>query len=268
MYYQKIVPIKPLQNYIQYFWILEDFGDKTFKIIPDGLSGLIFQEEANLFLDSDQQVLPQMFLYGQTTYHGEHKAIGNFRNIGVYLQPTALKTIFNIDAFELTNKNISIDCLTTDPILEQLINATSTHDKIDIISHFFLKRIEQIEHQAKKADFAIMLLQNGKTLKDIQTEMNLSERSLERLVKQYVGISPKVFSRIIRFQSSLNDLRQKGFNKLTDMAYQNNYFDQSHFIRDFKEFAGASPKHFLRQANEQVANYPEWKTSIKNSRLK
>jgi hypothetical protein len=42
--------MKALQDYIRYFWVLEDFGDKTFKIIPDGLPGLIFQEEANLFL--------------------------------------------------------------------------------------------------------------------------------------------------------------------------------------------------------------------------
>ncbi|PQA60126.1 helix-turn-helix domain-containing protein [Siphonobacter curvatus] len=259
MYYQKILPIKPLQDYIRYFWILEDVGDKIFKIIPDGLSGLIFQEEANLFLDNKHQVLPQMFLYGQTTYHSEQKAIRNFRSIGVYLQPTALKTIFNIDAFELTNQHISIDNLTTDPILEQLVNATSAHDKIEIISHFFLKRIRQVEHHAKKADFATRLLQNGKTLKDIQTEMNLSERSLERLIRHYVGISPKAFSRIVRFQSGLQALRQKDFYNLTDLAYQNDYFDQSHYIREFKAFTGMNPKQFIQQTNEHVENFPEWK---------
>lgn len=259
MYYQKIFPIKPLQDYIRYFWILEDLGDKTFKIIPDGLSGLIFQEEANLFLDNQQQVLPQMFLYGQTTYHSEQKAIGNFRNIGVYLQPTALKTIFKIDAFELTNQNISIDCLTTEPILEQLVNAISIDEKIDIISRFFLKRIHQVEYDTKRADFATMLLQKGKTLKDIQTEMKMSERSLERLIKQHVGISPKAFSRIIRFQSGLYALRQNDFNNLTDLAYQNDYFDQSHYIREFKSFTGMNPKQFIQQTNEHVENFPEWK---------
>src|SRR5690606_1097371 len=259
MYYQKIVPMKPLQDYIRYFWVLEDIGDKTFKIIPDGLPGLIFQEKANLFLDNEQQTLPQMFVYGQTTYHSEQKAIGNFKNIGVYLQPPALKTICNRDAFELTNQHISIDCLTAGPILEQLVNAVSVADKIEIISRFFLKRIQQVGLSAEKADFATMLLQNGKTLKDIQTEMNLSERSLERLVKQYVGISPKAFSRIVRFQSGLKTLRQNDFNNLTDVAYQNDYFDQSHYIRDFKEFTGMNPKQFIQQTNEQVENFPEWK---------
>lgn len=259
MYYQKIFPIKDLQDYIRYFWVLEDFGDKTFKIIPDGLPGLIFQEEGNLFLNNEQQILPQMFLYGQTTYHGEQKATGSFRSIGVYLQPTALKAIFNIDAFELTNQHIPIDCLTADPILEQLVNATCVGDKIEIISSFFLERIRRVEVYTEKADFATILLQRGKSLKNVQTEMNLSERSLERLIKQYVGISPKAFSRIVRFQSGLQALRRKDFNHLTDLAYQNDYFDQSHYIRDFKTFTGMNPKQFIQQTNEKVENFPEWK---------
>lgn len=258
-YYQKIIPIKPLQDYIRHFWVLEDVGDKTFKIIPDGLSGLIFQEKADLFFDRKQQPLPQLFLYGQTTCHSEQRAIGHFKNIGVYLQPTALKTIFNIDAFELTNRHISIDCLANDPILEQLVNAPSVSQKIEIISQFILKRMHHNDHFSGNANFATKLLQNGKPLKNIQTEMNLSERSLERLIKQFIGISPKLFSRIMRFQSGLHKLRQEACCNLTDIAYQADYFDQSHFIREFKEFTGMNPKKFILQTNEQVENFPEWK---------
>lgn len=253
------MPIKALQKYVRYFWILEDAGDKTFKIIPDGLSGLIFQEEPNLFYDSEQRTLPQMFLYGQTTCHSEQKVRGKFRNIGVYLQPTALKTIFNIDAFELANQHISIDSLITGPILEQLINAASTQDRIEIISRFFLKQIQNIELNTTKADFAVMLLQNGETLKHVQTALNLSERSLERLIKQHVGISPKAFSRITRFQSALQALRQHDGRNLTDLAYQHDYFDQSHYIREFKTFTGMNPKQFIQQTKEHVENFPEVK---------
>ena len=258
MFYQKIIPIKPLRNYIRYFWVLEDCGGKTFKIIPDGLTGLIFQENETRFVDKEHQILPQMFVYGQTTFHSEQHAVGNFRNIGVYLEPTALKSIFQIDAFELTNQHISIDSITNEHIVEELVNVGSIEKKIDIISQFFLKRIQQIENPNKKADFAITLLQNGKSLKDIQTEMKISERSLERIMKSYVGISPKAFSRIIRFQSGLQSLRHKDFEKLTDLAYKEEYFDQSHYIREFKTFTGMKPSQFLQQTNEQLENFPEW----------
>nr|ELA7361934.1 helix-turn-helix transcriptional regulator [Elizabethkingia anophelis] len=82
---------------------------------------------------------------------------------------------------------------------------------------------------------------------------------LERYFKQHIGISPNLYTRINRFQLALENIRQTQFDKLTDIAYQCNYYDQSHFIREFKEFSGTSPKRFLRQANEQVANFPEWK---------
>lgn len=258
MFYQKIIPVKRLQKYIRYFWVLEDCGGKTFKIIPDGLSGLIFQERADQFFDREHRILPQMFIYGQTTHHSEQYAAGNFRNIGVYLQPTALKSVFNIDAHELTNQHIAIEDLTMEPILEQLAHAVSIDEKIGLISKFFLRRIERQDYSSEKADFGSMLLQKGNRLKDIQREMNLSERALERLISRYVGISPKSFSKIVRFQSGLNALRQKDFNSLTNLAYQNSYYDQSHYNREFKLFTGMNPKRFLQHSIERVENFPEW----------
>ncbi|NGM65093.1 helix-turn-helix domain-containing protein [Sphingobacterium sp. SGR-19] len=263
MYYQKIIPIKPLQEYIRYFWVLEDFTDnttcKTFKIIPDGLPSLIFQNEPNLFFGNDGKAMPQLFLYGQSTRYTEHRVTGEFKVMGVYLQPTALKALFNIDAFELNNQNVSLEYIINEPILEKLVNAEFLNEKIDIISRLFLNLIQKIKYNDSKAEFASMQLQDGKTLKEIQIAMNISERSLERIIKQYVGMSPKTFSRIVRFQSSLNALRKTDFKNFTELAYIADYFDQSHYIKEFKEFTGTNPKHYLLNTNEHLANFPLWK---------
>src|SRR5690606_4171992 len=96
------------------------------------------------------------------------------------------------------------------------VNATCVNEKIDIITHFFLDLIQKIRYNDSKVEFASTLLQNGKTLKEVQAEMNMSELSLERMIKQYIGISPKMFSRIIRFQSGLNTLRQSDFKNFTE----------------------------------------------------
>jgi len=85
----------------------------------------------------------------------------------------------------------------------------------------------------------------------------LSEKSFERKFKQGVGISPKLFSRICRFQAALNQLRNNHYRKLSDVAYENGYADQSHFIRAFKEFAGFSPQQYRLQSHEVVENLPE-----------
>lgn len=59
-----------------------------------------------------------------------------------------------------------------------------------------------------------------------------------------IGISPKQLSKIIRIQATLKTLLTKEITSLTDLAYENEYFDQAHFIKDFKEFTGLTPKEF------------------------
>ena len=262
MFYRKFSPIKPLQEYVQYFWILEDFTNhpinKCFKIIPDGVPALIFQEEPNMFFDKKGQALPQLYLYGPSTKYTEHTVSGYFRVIGVYLQPTALKTIFSLDAFELSHQNVPLEDIVSESILEQLVNTISVEERIELISRFFLKQIQKVKNKDERAEFASILLQNGKTLKETQLEINLSERSLERLIKQSIGMSPKMFSRIMRFQSSLNSLRQTNFENFTELTYQSDYFDQSHYIREFREFTGSNPKNYILNADEKLANFPQW----------
>ena len=85
----------------------------------------------------------------------------------------------------------------------------------------------------------------------------MSERNFERKFREYVGISPKLFSRICRFQSSLKQLQESNYEKLSDIAFENNFSDQSHFIRTFKEFAGFSPNQFQQQTNTIVDNFTE-----------
>lgn len=263
MNYQQILPTEPLRKYVRYFWTLEndssDFSQKTFKIMSDGLPGLIFQENPKAFFDENDRPLPQAFLYGQTTKHTKHTAKEHFRNIGVYFQPTALKSIFGIDANELTNQHIDINELIKTDIADQLSNIATSDQCIKLLSSFLTQQADQRKTESEKMNFATAQLQKGVSLPTIQNELNLSERSLERHFKQHIGISPKLYARINRFQSALENIRQTQFNKLTNIAYQNDYFDQSHFIREFKEFAGTSPKHFKLKANEQVANFPEWK---------
>jgi AraC-like DNA-binding protein len=91
----------------------------------------------------------------------------------------------------------------------------------------------------------------------LRETLQLSERSFERKFKQHVGIPPKLFSRIARFQASLNQLKRNQFDKLSDIAFENDYADQSHFIRSFKEFAGCSPFQYQKLGPEVIDNLTE-----------
>ncbi|MFB6456850.1 DUF6597 domain-containing transcriptional factor [Chitinophaga sp. Hz27] len=257
-----IPPILPLRPYIRYFWVLEnkriDYTEKL-KLIPEGLPGLVFQENPSAFENSDKQSLPQTFIFGQATHYAELNASGTFRNIGVCFQPTALSSVFGIAASELTEKHIAVNDLIKNTINDQLLNTPVLSQKIAVLEQCFLQLTDGHHPENANIQHALLQLEQGKTLRQLQEALQISERSLERLFKHHVGISPKLYARICRFQATLKMLRNTRNTTLTEIAYLENYFDQSHFIRDFKFFAGTTPKAFLQNLHQQFPNFPDWK---------
>ena len=89
---------------------------------------------------------------------------------------------------------------------------------------------------------------------------NYSSRHLKNVFDQWVGLSPKMFSRITRFQAILGEMDPEIPPKWTDMAYGHGYVDQSHLIRDFEEFAGLSPAEFFATVvSDEIASVSAWK---------
>jgi AraC-like DNA-binding protein len=80
----------------------------------------------------------------------------------------------------------------------------------------------------------------------ITQKYKVSERQLERKFKTSVGISPKKLQRIVRFEKSLQLLRRADYKQLTSVAHELDYTDQSHFIKDFKDFSGMTPYAFVK----------------------
>jgi len=272
MRYEQIQPTGALSAYVRYFWTLEnspcDLLPKTFGAIADGSPGIIFQYADNGNFHQDNKELPSVFLYGQTTRYTQLFTPGKFRTIGVYFYPHALKPIFGFNAAELTNSCLDLDLIPAGSFLhlsEQLINTKELSDQIRILSDYLLIQMERNQrfedHLTTCAVAEIIKARGDIDLKFLQGNLGLSERNFERKFKSNVGISPKLLTRILRFQSSMDLLRDHKFSKLSDIAFENNYADQSHFIRSFKEFAGLSPNQYQKKSNEIVQNFPEIKLS-------
>lgn len=241
-----------LAPYVRYFWTME--GDEinglsqAFGTMVDGCPGLIWQDS----LVMNDKPLPDAFLYGQTTKHIEITATQRFRSTGVIFHPNALKSVFGIHAGELTNTCIDPDMIAVNNYLsEQLSGASSSIQQVKILQSYLKAQIninqvptdKRVEHAVSR----ILTSNGGISLKDLQGELLLTEKSFERKFKEYVGIPPKLFSRICRYQASLQQLKNNDYNKLSDIAYENDYADQAHFIRSFKEFTGCSPFQFQKR---------------------
>jgi transcriptional regulator GlxA family with amidase domain len=89
---------------------------------------------------------------------------------------------------------------------------------------------------------------------ELAGRMNITRRNMERKFISLIGMSPKQLSRVTRLQATIKMLQENRFTSLTSLAYENGYYDQAHFIKDFKDFTGISPKAFYA-GNLQMAMF-------------
>jgi len=259
MTFKQISPPDYLKDYVESFWISEGTQSATIGAIADGRPGIVFhQTDGGLYLNRTKK-LSTIFLYGQTVKPIEMNAAGKFRMTGLHFFPHVMKFLFGISAHELTDTCLDLNLLpdkTGKHLSNRLLDAETAKEQIGIISYFLfeLANKNNIMMDAALHGAVQQLIRSKGTvpLKELHTQLNVTERSFERKFEQYVGVSPKMFSRICRFQASLNRLQKMEFNKLSDIAFDNGYADQSHFIRSFKEFTGFSPLRFTKDIRRSM----------------
>lgn len=259
MIYTEITPPDNLKNYVYYFWKIEESSlintKKDFQVLADGCPGLTFQPRHSGVLECKEfDLLPELFICGQTTLSARLELKGNFAAFGVCFYPDALQTVFGLDAYEL--KNSCINVLEMVSIqerndLKQLWDTKNKESQIDIISRFLWSQIEK-NNVSKDyiIDYCLKEFRNKQSkisIKELCQLLQISERTLERKFKRYVGLSPKFYSRICQFQTSLFQLKINHEIEAIDIAFENEYSDQSHFIRSFKSFTGLTPNQFKKQ---------------------
>ena len=260
MNYREIQAPPYLQQYIRSFWTFDCEATagayESFRLSADGCPGLIFQHQAMGNFCKDDKKLPPLFLYGQATSSYEISITGKFKTIGVYFYPNGLKAIFGLDADALTDSCIDPSQISSGhgfDICEQLLNADSTHQQIEIICAYLLGKIKTngaaADHRIGYAINQFIGSDGNVSLSSLLSDLPISERNFERRFRQQVGITPKLFQRICQFQATLASLENGYYSKLSDIAFENGYADQSHFIRSFKEFAGISPGQYQKQAS-------------------
>ncbi|HSR19066.1 MAG TPA: helix-turn-helix domain-containing protein [Ignavibacteriaceae bacterium] len=261
--FEFINPSDQLKDYVKHFWFLEGNTSKTLRALADGSPGIIFhQAENGLFLNQTKK-LSTIFLYGQTVKPIEMNAEGKFRMVGLHFHPHVMKALFGFHANELTDTCLDLSMYSYASgmnLKEKLINTESVTEQIKTISEYLTGIIKKKKIQVDQSiHFAIhhLISSNGNMeLGELRKTLNLSQRTFERKFEQYVGISPRLFARICRFQASLNQLNNKNYLKLSDIAFDNSYSDQPHFIRTFKEFSGHSPSEFQKQSHQVLQNTP------------
>lgn len=141
--------------------------------------------------------------------------------------------------------------------LRQFYSTESQNERINFLEEFLLKVYHPIENE-ELLQTSIALLndfENEKNVEEIAAEIGLNVRTFNRVFKENLGISPIGFKKIARFRHSLNNrFFNEQFKRLTDLAYNSNFYDQSYFINIYKQMTGSNPKIFFDKVEKVGAD--------------
>lgn len=259
MFYKEYKPIESLSNYVKCIWVLENelYDDAVNVVFPDGCMELIFHfgPPFKRISSGRQQVQEKSILVGQLNKPLSLQATGSAGIIGVRFHPWGLHPLVNIPLQHITNSEIHIQQVWGNDAheLEEKIYQLDKDAAMGEIQQFLFKQTNKISYQIERLKQVITLLisQHGNVKIDELAEMsNLSVRQFTRNFTHLVGLPPKVFAGIIRFQSFFSQCNQQPEVHLGELALQCGYYDQAHFIREFKQYAGMSPSAYFKNEKQ------------------
>lgn len=251
MSYTTIQPCEELKGLISHFWTATwnehaQQTNSTYFVTANSFTEMVFA-----FKKSIQQPSQLLFssVQGQTSNHAQLPSGGFFEMFGASLYSYAVPFLFHIPTSEINDQFLSPETLlgNAGKLLTQKIElASSTQERIRILTDYFrlqLRKQRLGDSLITKAAQQIRLHNGNLNIADLSNDFCLSQKQFERRFKAGTGFNPKLYARIVRFETTLYFYSQ--YTNLTEAAHANGYYDQAHFIHDFKTFAGYSPKKFL-----------------------
>lgn len=265
MQYRTLPPPETLRDFVRFFWILESDGSPyTHRSMADGCPELIFHYEGvfdELKTDGHSEKSFTAGIHGQSQQYSRFTINKRFGIFGAYLYPFALPVLFNIPASACSNQLVDLSALPGSDLHEleeRMLGAADNTERYNILTTFLEKRLLKNRQDASGLFSSVQLIIRQKglvTVEQVAAKSGYSERQLERHFKTFSGFSPKLFSRIVRFQAALNEYGNRN-KTLTEIAYDCGYYDQSHFIHEFKQFSGHHPRSYFNAQAEGT----EWRS--------
>ena len=263
MIFKRVAPSSGLAELIECYWIVEshDPAPRQQKIIPDGFPEIIFHYGDPYRIKLGRRWEPQSksLLAGQLSKFFFLENTGVSGIIGIKLKPAALTHLFDCTMHRYTDQVVDLHEAFGNRLqaMESELRSRKSHDAmIVILDRTFMELAEAAPVAATNIDKAIDLVFDSKGMipvADLAAAIGVGERQVERLFKKYVGLSPKLYARVIRF-NYIFQLIQEGNPVWTGIAYDSGFYDQSHFIRNFKAFTGEDPTAYIF-GEKNMANF-------------
>lgn len=252
MRFEKVLPTDRLKPYVKHLIISENLVELNYKVLPSTELVIGFQYKGNLAIVKDEKetLLAKAGISGLSDRFKIFKNSANIGTILVFFTEIGITQFTNCPANELFNQSVSLDNLfhrnTINQTEEKLANATTDSERIKIVERFLIAALKERESDKLIVE-AVKLIYRSKgtiKIKDLNEKLFISQSPFEKRFRKTVGTSPKKFASIVRFNAVLNDMNN--IKSLTELCYEHHFFDQAHFIKDFKQFTGDTPENYKR----------------------
>jgi AraC-like DNA-binding protein len=248
---RNLKPAAEVAEYVERILVIENHQMITPFSLPlfaNGLPTLLFKSTRGII---NNTMTTHLTLFGQTILPETIRFDENFTAIAYFFKPWSLSAVFGVSPQELTDKPADLNLVMPKKATElqdRLLNAGAVESMIALLDQFILHLVASSKREPDLIKYAVSRIAR-QPLPEIsillQKELHITEKTFRRTFEKNIGIAPNLYRRICQFNAAFQQLNDRGYKKLSDIAFQHGYADQSHYIRSFKEFTTITPKEYL-----------------------
>lgn len=250
--------LKHVIQYIQVFHFNERNKETTFRVFPEGSSGLVYNYGNPHFeiTTEFEHKRDNLYIRGQFEHYTHYKSIGKTNLIIVKFTPLGGFYFLDRDMKEFLNLIVPVRKYYKNDyqdVMNKMKIASDDNKRIQILESYIREKVkdnEEIFNDMEKIINKMVETKGRITIPELATLADMSISSLEKKFNKYVGFNPKTFCRIQTMKSFFEMNKAFPDKNLYSLALECGYHDQSHFIKDFKKFTGISPRKYLKSINE------------------
>jgi AraC-like DNA-binding protein len=251
MLMHRFVPTRPLSDFVHLIWSCERIvrPHRRERILPDGSVELVV----------DLSVQGTSVLAGARTEHFVLDTSKPITVVGVHFKPGGARPFLPLPIDELQNRLVPLEDVwggVARELRDRLLAAAAPSDCCGIVERCLLSRVDVTLAPGRLVEHAVERLQCGDSIAVVADAIGLSHRAFLDRFTAAVGLTPKRFARVVRFQKVVHAVAERVPNGWADLAAACGYYDQAHFAHDFRSFSGFTPTEYLERRTSWLNHVP------------